>query len=70
MRRCSKAQPTTLLAIGLLKDLCESSSNDVLMDDTLSDCDRLDYNRADRSHQHRRHGVNAQSITARTGRLL
>ncbi|WP_373296716.1 MULTISPECIES: hypothetical protein [Streptomyces] len=40
------------------------------MDDTLSDCDRLDYNRADRSHQHRRHGVNAQSITARTGRLL
>ncbi|GGQ37095.1 transposase [Streptomyces griseomycini] len=51
-------------APGLLKTLREHDPDYVLLDGTLSECDRLGDRRADYSHKHRRHGVNVQVITA------
>jgi hypothetical protein len=42
----------------------------VLLDGTLSECDRLGDGRADYSHKHPRHGVNVQVVTDPEGRLL
>ncbi|AIJ17489.1 transposase [Streptomyces lividans TK24] len=57
-------------APGLLKPLREHDPNHVLLDGTLSECDRLGDGRADHSHKHRRHGVNVQVVTDPEGRLL
>jgi hypothetical protein len=55
---------------GLLKVLREASADFVLLDGTLAECDRVGDGRADYSHKHRRHGVNAQVVTDPGGRLL
>ncbi|WP_432063530.1 transposase [Streptomyces sp. S1] len=57
-------------APGLLKTLPEHDPDYVLLDGTLSECDRLADGRADYSHKHRRHGVNVQVVTDPQGRLL
>ncbi|MDQ0989398.1 transposase family protein [Streptomyces sp. V3I7] len=57
-------------APGLLKSLREYDPDYVLLDGTLSECDRLGDGRADYSHKHRRHGVNLQVVTDPEGRLL
>ncbi|WP_299538393.1 transposase family protein [uncultured Streptomyces sp.] len=57
-------------APGLLKTLREHDPEYVLLDGTLSECDRLGDGRADYSHKHRRHGVNVQVVTDPDGRLL
>lgn len=57
-------------APGLLKTLREHDPDYVLLDGTLSECDRLGDGRADYSHKHRRHGVNIQVVTDPDGRLL
>ncbi len=41
-----------------------------MRDGTLAECDRVGDGRADYSHKHRRHGVNAQVVTDPGGRLL
>ncbi|WP_329473082.1 transposase [Streptomyces sp. NBC_01723] len=57
-------------APGLLKTLRENEPDFVLLDGTLAECDRVGDGRADYSHKHRRHGVNAQVVTDPGGRLL
>jgi hypothetical protein len=57
-------------APGLLKTLREHDPDYVLLDGTLSECDRLGDGRADYSHKHRRHGVNVQVVTDPEGQLL
>ncbi len=57
-------------APGLLKTLREHDPDYVLLDGTLSECDRLGDGRTDYSHKHRRHGVNVQVVTDPEGRLL
>ncbi|MER6687414.1 transposase family protein [Streptomyces olivaceoviridis] len=57
-------------APGLLKTLREHDPDHVLLDGTLSECDRLGDGRTDYSHKHRRHGVNVQVVTEPEGRLL
>ncbi|MGJ5748616.1 DDE superfamily endonuclease [Streptomyces puniciscabiei] len=57
-------------APGLLKTLREHDPDYVLLDGTLSECDRLGDGRADYSHKHRRHGVNVQVVTDPVGQLL
>lgn len=57
-------------APGLLKTLREHQPDYVLLDGTLSECDRLGDGRADYSHKHRRHGVDVQVVTDLEGRLL
>ncbi|CAC14377.1 transposase [Streptomyces anthocyanicus] len=57
-------------ALGQLKTLREHDPDHVLLDGTLSECDRLGDGRADHSHKHRRHGVNVQVVTDPEGRLL
>jgi hypothetical protein len=42
----------------------------VLLNGTLTECDRVGDSRADYSHQHRRHGVNVQLVTDPDGWLL
>src|SRR5690606_29088329 len=57
----------------LLKTLREHDPEYVLLDGTLSECDRLGDGRTDYSHyshKHRRHGVNVQVVTDPEGRLL
>ncbi|MFB6556174.1 transposase family protein [Streptomyces sp. NPDC056405] len=57
-------------APGLLKILREHDPEYVLLEGTLSECDRLGDGRSDYSHKHRRHGVNVQVVTDPEGRLL
>jgi hypothetical protein len=57
-------------APGLLKVLRETDPDFVLLDGTLAECDRVGDSRADYSHKHRRHGVNAQAVTDPEGRPL
>ncbi|EFF92793.1 transposase [Streptomyces sp. e14] len=57
-------------APGLLKTLREHDQDYLLLDGTLSECDRLGDGRTDYSHKHRRHGVNVQVVTDPQGRLL
>ncbi|GGX70368.1 hypothetical protein GCM10010515_42600 [Streptomyces fructofermentans] len=57
-------------APGLLKTLREHDPDFVLLDGTLTECDRVGDGRADYSHKHRRHGVNVQAVTDPDGRLL
>ncbi|MFF8535385.1 transposase family protein [Streptomyces sp. NPDC015532] len=57
-------------APGLLKVLCETDPDFVLLDGTLAECDRVGDGRADYSHKHRQHGVNVQLLTDSDGRLL
>ncbi|GAA4149276.1 transposase family protein [Streptomyces tunisiensis] len=57
-------------APGLLKVLRETDPDYVLLDGTLSECDRAGDSRADYSHKHRRHGVNVQLVTDPARRLL
>ncbi|MEV7738884.1 transposase family protein [Streptomyces sp. NPDC088921] len=57
-------------APGLLKVLRETDPSYVLLDGTLTECDRVGDSRADYSHKHRRHGVNVQLVTDPAGRLL
>ncbi|WP_435616272.1 transposase family protein [Streptomyces coelicoflavus] len=57
-------------APGLLKTLREHDPDYVLLDGTLSECDRLGDGRTDYSHKHRRHDVNVQVVTDSEGRLL
>lgn len=53
---------------GLLKTLREHEPDFVLLDGTLAECDRVGDGRANYSHEHRRHGVNAQVVTDPGGR--
>lgn len=55
-------------ALGLLKGLRETDPDFILLDGTLSECDRVGDSRADYSHKHRRHGVKV--VTDPGGRLL
>lgn len=55
---------------GLLRVLRETDPDDVLLDGTLAECDRVGDSRADFSQKHRRHGVNAQVVADPAGRLL
>ena len=57
-------------APGLLKVLRENDPDYVLLDGTLAECDRTGDGRADYSHKHRRHGVNAQVVTDPTDHTL
>ncbi|MGY3678323.1 transposase family protein [Streptomyces sp. TE33382] len=57
-------------APGLLRTLREADPDHVLLDGTLAERDRVGDSRADYSHKHRRHGVNAQVVTDPVGRLL
>ncbi|GAB1325703.1 transposase family protein [Streptomyces sennicomposti] len=57
-------------APGLLKTLCEHDPDYVLLDGTLSECERPGDGRVDYSHKHRRHGVNVQVVTDPEGQLL
>ncbi|MFE4967348.1 transposase family protein [Streptomyces sp. NPDC056660] len=69
---CTKAVIGLLAdrAPGLLRALREADPDDVLLDVTLAECDRVGDSRADLSHKHRRHGVNVQVVTDRVGQLL
>ncbi|GHD92669.1 hypothetical protein GCM10010508_46410 [Streptomyces naganishii JCM 4654] len=42
----------------------------MLLDGTLSECDRMGDARADYTHKHRRHGVTVRVVTDPDGRLL
>lgn len=55
---------------GLLKVLREADPELVLLDGTLTECDRVGDGRADCSAKHRRHGVDVQVVTDPDGRLL
>ncbi|MBK3586176.1 transposase family protein [Streptomyces sp. MBT57] len=57
-------------APGLLKVLRETDPEYVLLDGTLTECDRVGDGRADYSHKHRRHGVNVQVVTDPVGQVL
>ncbi|MFJ8789490.1 transposase family protein [Streptomyces sp. NPDC102462] len=57
-------------APGLLKVLREADTDVVLLDGTLTECDRAGDGRADYPHKHRRHGVNVQVVTDPGGRPL
>jgi hypothetical protein len=57
-------------ARGLLKVLCDTDPDYVLLDGTLAECGRLGDGRADLSAKHRRHGVSVQLVTDPDGRLL
>ncbi|MFE0820687.1 transposase family protein [Streptomyces sp. NPDC058847] len=57
-------------APGLLKVLRETEPDYVLLDGALAECDRVGDDRADYSHEHRRHGVNVQMVTDPGGRPL
>lgn len=57
-------------APGLLKTLRKHEPDFVLLDGTLTECDRVGDGRADYSHKHRCHGVNVQVVTDPGGRLL
>ncbi|TKS96240.1 transposase family protein [Streptomyces lasalocidi] len=57
-------------APGLLKALREHEPEYVLLDGTLTECDRVGDGRADYSHKHRRHGVNMQVVTDPSGDVL
>ncbi|MEV4504658.1 transposase family protein [Streptomyces klenkii] len=57
-------------APGLLRALRESDPEYVLLDGTLTECDRVGDSRPHYSHKHRRHGVNVQVVTDPDGRLL
>ncbi|MFJ4153038.1 transposase family protein [Streptomyces galbus] len=57
-------------APGLLKTLREHDPHYVLLDDTLTECDRLGDGLDDYSHKHRRHGGNVQVVTDPKGQLL
>jgi hypothetical protein len=50
--------------------LRETDPEHLLLDGTLTECDRVGDSRADYSHKHRRHGVNVQVVADPTGRLL
>lgn len=60
----------TVRAPGQLKVLREADPDFVLLDGTLTACNRLGDGRADYSAKHRRHGVNVQVVTDLAGRLL
>ncbi|MFJ9461018.1 transposase family protein [Kitasatospora sp. NPDC101447] len=57
-------------APGLTRALREADPEDVLVDGTLAERDRVGDGRADYSGKHRRHGVNHQVITGPDGRLV
>ncbi len=57
-------------APGLLRVLRETDPDDVLLDGTLAECDRVGDSRADFSQKHRRHGVNVQVVADPSGKLL
>ncbi|MFF7755007.1 transposase family protein [Streptomyces sp. NPDC007971] len=64
---------TNLLAAqdpGLLKTLRENDPDFVLLDGTLTECDRVGEGSANYSAKHRQHGVNVQVLTDPTGELL
>jgi len=66
-------QVTVLLARrapGLARALREADPEYMLVDGTLTACDRVGDGRADYSGKHRRHGVNLQVITGPAGRLV
>jgi len=70
------AHPTAVVRLladqapGLLKTLRQHDPDYVLLNGTLSECDRLGDRQADYSHKHRRHGVNVQVVTDPEGPLL
>lgn len=57
-------------APGRLRALREAEPEFVLLDGTLTECDRLGNGRADYSAKHRCHGVNVQVVTAPNGEVL
>jgi hypothetical protein len=57
-------------APGLPKTLREHDPGFVLLDGTLTECDRVDDSHADRSVKHHRHDGNIQVITDPTGEAL
>ncbi|MEY9997540.1 hypothetical protein ABIE67_009659 [Streptomyces sp. V4I8] len=59
-------------APGLTRALREAKARAqyVLVDGTLTECDRVGDSRADYSGKHRRHGVNLQVVTDPAGRIL
>ncbi|MFF9158243.1 transposase family protein [Streptomyces sp. NPDC014846] len=57
-------------APGLLRVLREANPEHVLLDGTLTECDRVGDSRADFSQKHRRHGVKVQVVADPTGKLL
>jgi hypothetical protein len=66
-------QVTDLLARkapGLTRALREADDENVLVDGTLAECDRVGDGRSDYSGKHRRHGVNLQVITGPEGKLV
>ncbi|GAA2930731.1 hypothetical protein GCM10010446_14370 [Streptomyces enissocaesilis] len=56
-------------APGRLETLREHDPNHVLLDGTLSECDRLGDGCAGYAHKHRRYGVNVQVVTDPEGQL-
>jgi hypothetical protein len=56
-------------APGLTQALRDTPGTHVLIDGTLTECDRVGDGRADYSGKHRRHGVNLQVITGPDGAL-
>ncbi|MCD0485003.1 transposase [Streptacidiphilus sp. ASG 303] len=57
-------------APGLTRALREAEAEDVVVDGTLAECDRLGDGRADYSGKHRRHGVNLQVVTDPQGEIV
>ncbi len=55
---------------GLLKVPRETDPDFVLLDGTLTECDRTGDGRGDYSARHRRHGLNVQVVTDPTGKVL
>lgn len=60
----STCSPATHLACCAL---CARQPRTVLLDGALAGCDRVSDSRADFSHKHRRHGVNVQVVSDRSG---
>lgn len=55
---------------GLLKVLCETDPEYLLLDGTVAESDRVGDGQADYSHRQRRHGVNVQVVTGPAGQIL
>jgi hypothetical protein len=56
--------------LNALKVLRGNDPDFVLLDGTLAECDRVGDSRADRSAEHRRHGVNVRVVTDPAGEVL
>ncbi|GHH79276.1 hypothetical protein GCM10018793_31660 [Streptomyces sulfonofaciens] len=57
-------------APGLLRVLRERAPDHILLDGTLTECDRVHDSRADLSRKHRHHGVNVQLAADPADKLL